>query len=63
MTSKKEIKKIASQIASKKIGNDAIKKINSILKDKVKDIIQSASRKADFAGRKVIKKEDLQRET
>ena len=55
-------KKIAEAI--KKIGKraskEAILEIDRILKKKVGEIIEKAKRKADFAGRKTILKEDLE---
>ena len=35
-------------------------KIENILKEVIKDIVRKAKRRADFAGRKVIKPEDIE---
>lgn len=59
MISTKTIKEIAKQ-ENKKIGNEAIKKIEHILTEKTKDIIKNATREADFSGRQVIRKEDVE---
>jgi len=58
MISKKEMKIIAGK-QNKKIGKDALKLLDEILKEKIEFILKRASRAADFAGRSTIKKEDL----
>ena len=59
MISEKFIKAIAKKNKNRKISSDAILLLNNILKKKAEEIISRASRKANFAGRIVIKKEDV----
>ncbi|MEK6859803.1 MAG: histone-like protein [Nanoarchaeota archaeon] len=59
MTFIKKIKILAKE-NDKKIGKDAIKKIESLLLNNIEIIIKKASRNADFSGRKVIKPEDIE---
>jgi len=56
---KKLIKSIAEK-EKKKIGVEAMIKINNLLEIYIKKIIQKASRNADFAGRKIIKQGDIE---
>lgn len=53
------IKKIALK-DDKKIGKDAVKKIESLIFKNIEIIIKKASRNADFSGRKVIKVKDIE---
>lgn len=55
---RKLIKEI-SEKNDKKIGEEAIRRIVSQINLEIEKKIASASRKADFAGRKTIKEEDL----
>ncbi len=45
---------------NKKIGKDALKKIESMLEKNIIEIIKKASRNADFSGRKIIKAKDIE---
>ncbi len=58
MISKKRIKEEAGK-KGKKIGKKSIKEIENILRQELGDIIRMASDRADFSGRKTIKKEDI----
>jgi len=55
-------KKIAEAIkkTGKRASKEAVLAIEKILKKQVEEIIEKAKRKADFAGRKTILKEDLE---
>ena len=55
----KKIKEIALR-HDKKIGKDAVMKLNSILEEELNRLIQKAIKQADISGRKVIKIEDVQ---
>ena len=59
MISTNKIKKLAIK-EKKKIGRKAIEKINKILEDKTKAILRKAARNSDFAGRIIIKEEDIE---
>lgn len=59
MISKKKVKEFAEKENSKKISEDAIKKLDEILEEKMRKILKKSSRSADFAGRTVIRKEDI----
>ena len=54
-------KKVVEAIkkTGKKASKEAVVKIDKILDEKVREIVLKAKRKADFAGRKTILKEDL----
>lgn len=56
------IKKIAEAIrkSGKRAGKEAILAIDKILEKQAEEIIEKAKRKADFAGRKTIFKEDVE---
>lgn len=58
MVSTKEIKKIAGK-NNKKIGKDALLKIEMKIKKNIQMLIKKASRNADLSGRKIIKSEDI----
>ncbi|MBU0957896.1 MAG: NFYB/HAP3 family transcription factor subunit [Nanoarchaeota archaeon] len=55
---KKSIKYFVEK-EKKKIGVEAIKKINVLVEDYVEKIVKKACRNADFAGRKILKEEDI----
>jgi len=55
----KEIKKLAKN-EGKKIGKESVKKIEENLTKEAEKLIKSASRNADFSGRKIIKPEDIE---
>ena len=59
MISKKETKEIAKKTC-KKIGNEAFKKLDIMTKEFIFKLIKKASRKADYQGRKILKKEDFE---
>ena len=58
MISIKKIKNIAEK-EDKKISMKALNEIEKILEKECEQIIKKASQQADFAGRKVIKDEDI----
>lgn len=58
MISKKETKLIAGKY-NKKIGIQALKKLDQIIVNEIKEIIRKSARKADIKGSIVIKKEDI----
>ena len=55
----KNIKKFVEK-EKKKIGKEAMKKINLILIQNLQEIIRKATKNADFSGRKTIKPEDIE---
>lgn len=59
MISKKTLKEFAKEKTSKKISNNAIVSLNKIVMSNLEEIIKKAAKKADFAGRVVIRKEDI----
>ena len=59
MISKKETKEIAGK-NSKKLGQEAFQKLDSITKEFILKLIKQASRKADYQGRTILKKEDFE---
>lgn len=60
MISSKKIKEITEK-EGKKIGADAISLLNKLLEKESEKIIKKAARNADFSGRKVIRKEDVEK--
>lgn len=56
---RRKIKEIAEK-SKKKIGKEAIKKLENYIEERIEEIITRAARNSDFFGRKVIKKEDLE---
>lgn len=60
MISYQKIKDIVKKEDGKRISKKAIDKLNRILEQKIKEIINKAVRNADFSGRKTIKEEDIQ---
>lgn len=60
MISHQKIKDIVKKENGKRISKKAIDKLNRILEQKIKEIINKAVRNADFSGRKTIKEEDIQ---
>ena len=58
MIHKKKIKEVIKK-TGKRASREAILTIDKILEKQAKEIIEKAKRKADFAGRKTILKEDL----
>ena len=59
MKSKKQIKEMIIRDYSKKIGTDALERLNKLEEYFIKEQLERASRKADISGRKIIKKEDF----
>ncbi|MBU2523505.1 MAG: NFYB/HAP3 family transcription factor subunit [Nanoarchaeota archaeon] len=59
MKSKKQIKEIIVKAYSKKIGRDALERLDNLNEEFIKEQLERASRKADISGRKIIKKEDF----
>ena len=59
MKSKKQIKEMILKDYSKKIGPDAIERLDKLNECFIKERLEKASRKADISGRKIIKKEDF----
>ena len=57
----KKIKEFGKE-HDKKISKNAAKKINEILEREIMKIIKKSARNADFAGRKIIKEEDIEEE-
>lgn len=60
MISHQKIKDIVKKEDGKRISKKAIDKLNRILEQKIREIINKAVRNADFSGRKTIKEEDVQ---
>lgn len=60
MMSSQKLKKLIKN-EGKRASKKAIKKLNKILEEKAKEIIKKAKRNADFAGRKTIKEEDIEK--
>ncbi len=60
MISHQKLKDIIKKEDGKRISKKAIDKLNRILEQKIKEIINKAIRNADFSGRKTIKEEDIQ---
>jgi len=59
MKSKKQIKGMIAKDYSKKIGTDALERLNELNENFIKEQLERASKKADISGRKIIKKEDF----
>lgn len=59
MISSKEITKMVKK-KDKKIGKDAIKRIREKLIKEAEELIKKSARNADFAGRRIIKREDFE---
>ena len=59
MISKKETKEIVRK-TSKKLGKEAFQKLDLITKEFISKLIEKASRKADYHGRTILKKEDFE---
>ena len=59
MISKKEAKEIAKK-NSKKLGKEAFQRLDLITKEFISKLIKKASRKADYKGRTILKKEDFE---
>ena len=57
----KKIKELGKEY-DKKISKNGAKKINEILEREIREIIKKSARNADFAGRKIIKEEDIEDE-
>ncbi len=60
MISKRKLREFVKEKTSKKISKNAIVFLNKIVASNLEEIIKKASKKADFRGRVVIRKEDFQ---
>jgi histone H3/H4 len=60
MISKNKIKNFVKKKYSKKIGEDALDKIEKHTEDFIKELIEKAIRKASLSGRVVIRGEDVE---
>mgnify|MGYP001588453269 CR=1 FL=1 len=59
MISKGKIKEFVRKESGKKISGEAIEKLKNFLDDELRKIVIKAAKMADYAGRVVIKKEDI----
>mgnify|MGYP001568948876 CR=1 FL=1 len=60
MISQKKLKKFVKEKTSKKLSKNAIIFLNKLIASHLEAIITKAVKKADFRGRVIIRKEDLQ---
>lgn len=60
MINKSELKKTVEKYENKRIGEKALKKLNKVLENEILKLIKHAARRADFAGRVVIKEGDFE---
>lgn len=60
MISKNKLKEFSKKNYSKKIGKEAIKIIEKKSLDFINQLLERASKKAEFSGRTTIKPEDLE---
>ncbi|OIO41707.1 hypothetical protein COU56_03515 [Candidatus Pacearchaeota archaeon CG10_big_fil_rev_8_21_14_0_10_31_9] len=59
MISERKVKHFVAKKSGKKISKEAVKKINELVTQYMVNLLNGASRNADFNGRVVIRKEDF----
>jgi len=60
MIKKSLVKEMVKKYHNKKIGDSALKKVDSLVKEYLRDVVSRASRRSDLSGRGVLKEEDFE---